>query len=302
MARQLADRSSRPEGSGDPGRGARVGRFRRPRLPSLGRPRRLTPAEAAALKARPWPRLPWWLWLAAVVSTLVLVATVVGIFRTVPGQLPPADRRSPPAPGLSHGVGEVRVPILLPANRDRLVRRHATCPRLDRVTLVGTAGEVALLDAAATKLCALRSTAPIQRARTGLQEAGAVVAFAEFQLSINESTTRFGPGPPEVLVHAKFQQGAAAPERVAAVLAHEGAHVADGRVGGQPTAASELEARKAELVTAASELEARKAELEACGRLFGPGVQPNRGCADAAALLAEDDAAAIRRLKEAGYR
>jgi hypothetical protein len=279
-----------------------VGRFRRPRLPSLGRPRRLSPEEAAALKARPWPRLPWWLWLAAVVSTLVLVATVVGIFRTVPDQLPPAARRSPPAQGLSHGVGSIRVPILLPANRDRLVRRHASCPRLDRVTLVGTAGEVAMLDAAATKLCALRSTAPIQRARDGLQKAGAVVAFAEFQLSINESTTRFGTGPPEVLVHAKFQQGDAVPERVAAVLAHEGSHVADARVGGQPGAADELRARQSELVTAASELEARKAELEACGRLFGAGVQPNRGCADAAALLAEDDAAAIGRLKEAGYR
>jgi hypothetical protein len=269
----------------------------------VGRPRRLSPEEAGALKARPWPRLPWWLWLAAVVSTLVLVATLAGIFRSVPGQLPPAARRSPPAEGLSHGVGEVRVPILLPANRDRLVRRQASCPRLDRVTLVGTAGEVAMLDAAATKLCALRSTAPIQRARDGLQEAGAVVAFAEFQLSINESTTRFGAGPPEVLVHAKFQQGDATPERVAAVLAHEGSHVADARVGGgQPTAADELRARQSVQVTAASELEARKAELEACGRLFGPGVQPNRGCADAAALLAEDDAAAIRRLKEAGYR
>jgi hypothetical protein len=86
---------------------------------------------------------------------------------------------------------------------------------------------------------------------------------------------------------------------VAAVLAHEGAHVAD---GGPPTAAGELAARTAELVSAASELEARKAELEACGRLFGGDVQPNRGCADAAALLSGDDASALRRLKEAGYR
>jgi hypothetical protein len=262
-----------------------VGRLRRPRLPSVGRARRLSSEEAAAIKARPWPRLPWWLWLAAALSTLILVATVVGIFRAVPDQLPPAARRSPPAQGLSHGVGRISVPILLPANRDRLVRRQASCPRLDRLTLVGTAGEVALLDAAATKLCALRSTPPIQRARTGLQEAGAVVSFAEFQLSINESTTRFGTGPPEVLVHAKFQQGDAAPARVAAVLAHEGGHVADGH----PPAA-------------ADELRARQSELEACGRLFDPGVQPNRGCADAAALLAEDDAAAIGRLKEAGYR
>jgi len=179
----------------------------------------------------------------------------------------------------------VRVPILEPQNRALLVRRQAGCPRLDRVTLVGTAAEVALLEEAAGKLCALRSTAPIERARDGLQQARAVVAFAEFELAINESTTDFGKDPPEVLVHAKFQQGGAAPARVAAVLAHEGAHLADGR---PPDAAGELAARTA--------------ELEACDRLFTGGVQPNRGCADAAALLADDDAGALAKLKEAGYR
>jgi hypothetical protein len=134
-------------------------------------------------------------------------------------------------------------------------------------------------------MCALRSTGPVERARDGLQRARAVVSFAEFELAINESTTDFSKDPPEVLVHAKFQQGQAAPERVAAALAHEGAHVADGH---PPSAAGELEARKA--------------ELDACGRLFSGGVQPNRGCADAAALLATDDAGALARLREAGYR
>jgi hypothetical protein len=196
-----------------------------------------------------------------------------------------AARRSPPAAGQSHGVGDLRVPILEPGNRDRLVRRQAGCPRLNQVTLVGTADEVALLDQAATKLCALRSTPPIERARAGLQDARAEVAFAEFELAINESTTVFGDGPPRVLVHAKFQQGEAAADRVAVVLAHEGAHVA---AGGPPGAAGELAARQA--------------ELEACGRLFTGGAQPNRGCADAAALLSEDDATAVQRLKEAGYR
>ena len=260
-------------------------RFRPPRLPAVGRPRPLTPEEATALKARPWPRLPWWLWLAALVTSMAMVAVAVGLFRSAPEQLPVAARRSPPTLDHSHGVGAVLVPALDPRNRDRLVRRQAGCPRLDAVTLVGLPGEVALLDAAADKLCALRSTAPILRAREGLQEAGAVVQFAEFELSINESTTRLGPGRPEVLVHAKFQQGEAGPERVAAVLAHEGAHLADG----EPPAA-------------AAELAARTAELEACGRLFGGGVQPNRGCADAAALLSGDDADALRRLQEAGYR
>jgi hypothetical protein len=255
------------------------------RLPGVGRPRRLTSDEAAALKARPWPRLPWWLWLATAVTTVAMVAVAAGLVGSAPGQLPVAARRSPPAGELSHGVGAVRVPILEPANRALLVRRTAGCPRLDRVTLVGTAGEVALLEQAAERLCALRSTAPLQRARDGLQRARAEVAFAEFQLAINESTTDFGQDPPRVLVHAKFQQGQAAPERVAVVLAHEGAHLADGH---PPTAAGELEARKA--------------ELDACGRLFTGGAQPNRGCADAAALLATDDAAALAKLKEAGYR
>jgi hypothetical protein len=254
------------------------------RLPP-GRPRRLTPEEAAALKARPWPRLPWWLWLAVAVTTVAMVVVAAGLFGSVPGQLPVAARRSPPVGDLSHGVGALRVPVLEPRNRALLVRRQAGCSRLDQVTLVGTAAEVALLEEAADKLCALRSTAPIEQARDGLQQARAVVSFAEFELAINESTTDFGQRRPTVLVHAKFQQGGAAAARVAVVLAHEGVHVA----GGRPP-------------DAAGELAARSAELEACGRLFTGGVQPNRGCADAAALLADDDASALRKLKEAGYR
>jgi hypothetical protein len=284
VARQLTDRRG-PGNRRGVSRWIGRSRFRTPRLPAVGRPRRLSSDEAAALKARPWPRLPWWLWLAVAVTTVAMVVVATGLVGSVPDQLPVAARRSPPSGELSHGVGDIRVPVLEPRNQDLLVRRQAGCPRLDRVTLVGTAAEVALLDAAADQLCALRSTAPIQRARDGLQQAAVTVEFAEFELSINESTTDFGTARPTVMVHAKFQQGGAAPERVAAVLAHEGSHVADGR---PPTAAAELAARKA--------------ELEACGRLFTGDVQPNRGCADAAALLATDDAGALARLKEAGYR
>ena len=246
MARQTAHLSGGP-----PQRppGPTRARFRRPRLPGAGGPRRLNHDEVAALKARPWPRLPWWLWLAVVVTTVAMVLVTTGLFRAVPDQLPVAARRSPPAGDLSHGVGAIRVPVLERQNQGLLVRRHAGCPRLDRVTLVGTAAEVALLDAAADQLCALRSTAPVQRAREGLQQAGVTVSFAEFELSINESTTDFATKPPTVMVHAKFQQGGAAAERVAVVLAHEGSHVAD---GGPPTAAADLDARKA--------------ELDACGR------------------------------------
>jgi hypothetical protein len=259
-------------------------RLRPPQLPRIPRARRLTPAEVAALKARPWPRLPWWLWLAAAVATAAMVVVALGLLRAAPAPLPVAARRSPPTADQSHGVGGYRVPALAPANQDRLVRRQAGCPRLSALTLAGTAGEVALLEAAAEQLCGLRSVAPIERARGGLQRAAAVVQFAEFELGINESTTVFGQGRPVVLVNGKFQVGGR-PERIAALLVHEGSHVAD---GGPPTAAAELAARKA--------------ELEACGRLFTGDVRPNRGCADAAALLARDDATVLDELRRAGYR
>jgi hypothetical protein len=258
--------------------------LRPPRLPGIGRPRRLTPAEVAALKARPWPRLPWWLWLAAAVTTVAMVVVAVGLFRAAPDPLPVAARRSPPAADQSHGVGAYRVPALDPANRDRLVRRQAGCPRLSALTLAGTAGEVALLEAAAERVCALRSVPPVERARDGLQEAAAVVQFAEFELGINDSTTLLGRERPVVLVNGKYQVGGR-PERIAALLVHEGSHLA----GGAPP-------------TAAAELAARKAELAACERLFTGEVQPNRGCADAAALLARDDATALEELRKAGYR
>jgi hypothetical protein len=259
-------------------------RLRPPQLPRIPRARRLTPAEAAAIKARPWPKLPWWLWLAAVVTTAAMVVVAVGLFRAAPEPLAVAARRSPPTADQSHGVGDHRVPALDPANRDRLVRRQAGCPRLSAVTLVGTAGEVALLEAAAERLCGLGSVAPVERARSALQRSAAVVQFAEFELGVNESTTLFGSDRPVVLVNGKFQVGGVA-ERVAALLVHEGGHVAD---GGPPTAAAELAARKG--------------ELEACGRLFTGAVRPNRSCADAAALLAADDATALAELREAGYR
>ena len=290
--------------------------LRPPRLPRIGRPRRLTPAETAALKARPWPRLPWWLWLAAAVTTVAMVVVAVGLFRAAPEPLPVAARRSPPADGLSHGVGAYRVPALDPANRDRLARRQAGCPRLSAVTLTGTGGEVALLEAAAERLCALRSVPPIERARVALQRAAAEVRFAEFELGVNDSTTVLvrrsrpgaapgspaapgggdgahrgdvtgapGQGRPVVLVNGKFGVGGR-PERIVGLLVHEGSHVAD---GAPPTAAHELAARKA--------------ELAACERLFTGGeVTPNRGCADAAALLSRDDATVLEELREAGYR
>ena len=256
------------------------------RLPRL-RPRPLTDAEVSAIRRRPWPRLPVWLWATVLVTTAVMVSMAVSLL-SAPGPDQPAlgARRSPPAGSMSHGVGPYRAPALEPANRDRVERQHPTCQRLGALTLVGTPDQVALLGQAAETICGLRSTPDIDRARRALQQARATVAFAGFTASGNESTVVLGPpGAVTVLVNGKFAIGG--PERVAVLLVHEGAHVADGV---PPTAEAELAARRA--------------ELDACRRLF-PGwtaasPKPNRGCLDAEALLSSPDPGA--ELRKAGYR
>ncbi len=262
-------------------------RSRRSRLfPPAPRPRVLSPAEATAIKARPWPRLPWWLWLAVAVTTAAMVAVALGLVRQG-GQadMPLGASRSPPAAGRSHDVGDYLVPALDPANRARVVRQHPACARLAPVNLAGTPGEVLLLERAAERTCGLRSTEGVQRARDGLARARTTVAFAEFKLTGNESTTRFGPDGPLVLVNGKFSQARSLPERIATLLVHEGVHVAD---GGPPTAAAELAADRA--------------QLDACQRLLPDPEEWNVSCRDAAALLALGEARALDELRRAGYR
>jgi hypothetical protein len=177
------------------------------------------------------------------------------------------------------------VPALEEANATMVVRRHASCPRLAGLTLVGTAGEVDLLSQAADQTCALRSTPAIERARAGLNRPGVEVVFAEFQVGSVESTTLLRQGGGTVLITGAYSRRL--PQRIAALLVHEGTHLADGRVP-----------------TAAGELAARTAELQACQRLFPEGgqAQPNHGCRDAAALLAGGDDQALAALRAAGYR
>jgi hypothetical protein len=266
---------------------AGVVRFRRPRLPPPVRPRRLSPAEVAAIRSRPWPRLPWWLWLAVVITAVAMVVIAVLLVDRGGGSVPvgAGALRPPPADDLSHGIGAYRVPALEPANAGVVRRRRASCPRLAQLTLVGTAGEVDLLSRAADLTCALRSTAEVDRARAALHRPGVQVAFAEFQVASVESTTLLRPGSPTVLITGAYSRRT--PQRIAALLVHEGTHLAAGRAP-----------------TAADELAARKAELQACQRLFPAEgtAQPSHGCRDAAQLLAAGDADALAALRRAGYR
>ncbi len=248
-------------------------------------PRPLTAVEAAAIKARPWPRLPWWLWLVVAATSALMATVAISLVAVHRSAVPLGADRSPPSGQYSHDVGEVRAPALEEANRARVTRRHPDCPRLAGLTLVGTPGEVDLLAAAADRVCGLRTTAPIDRARRALDHERATVVFAEFRASGNESTTRFAPDGPTVLVNGKFSAGPA--ERVAVLLVHEGALVA---AGGPPDAAGELAAVRA--------------QADACQRLFADtaGLGPNRSCLAAAQLLAGGEDRALAALRAAGYR
>lgn len=274
--------------------------FRRPRLP-IGQPRKLTDAEAAALKARPWPRLPRWLW-ATVVLTMAMLAVVATLMLRqasgAGGDVSLGAVRSPPAPSLTHDVGAYRVPALDPANAGRVDRAEITCPRLAGMQVAGTADDVARLTAAAERVCALRSVGGIDVARAGLADAGAVVAFAGFEVTGNDSTTVLSVPPDHpldlggaqvaVLINGKYARGA--PERVAPLLIHEGARRAH--------------AARGDTDSAAAELAARAAEADACARVFDQpdAPQPNRGCTAAAQLLDMPEADALAELRAAGYR
>jgi hypothetical protein len=267
------------------------------RRPGRG-PRRLSSAEAAALKARPWPRLPWWLWATVVVSVVAaMIVSVALLRRATPERItvPLGARRSPPTADRTHDVGAAHAFALEPAAAGRVTSAGADCPRLAGVRLAGTAEEVGTLRAAAGRVCALRSLGGIDRARRALRDGRVVVAYAAFTHTGNESTALLAPQPglalgqaqAAILLNRKF--AGAGPERSAVLLIHEGAHLASLRGGG---------------ASAAQELAARRVEQTACDLLFpgrGP-LEPNRGCADASALLALGTSRALAELRAAGYR
>jgi hypothetical protein len=263
--------------------------------------RKLDEAEIKAIRARPWPRLPAWLWLAAGLSTLAMIALAAAlVLRPGPADVtvPLGARRSPPADGLSHGVGAWRAPALERPTAGRAEVARGDCPRMSRVVVTGTDGDVRLLQEAVGKVCALRSEGGIDQARAALDRTAVVIAFAGFTATGNESTMLLAPylvprpldlrgGSVAVLVNGKFAGGA--PERIAALLIHEGAHLA--AQGAQPP-------------TAEGELAARRTELAACNRLFPAdgGLRPSRGCQDAKALVDLGEVRALAELRAAGYR
>lgn len=218
--------------------------------------------------------LPRWFVILAVVSVPVAIAVFVVAFVMMGsgGDLPVAQRRPPPAAGLTHDVGEYAVgdsePVAWPAE---------DCPLLEGVRIAGHDADLATLSGGLDALCgADLDPATAERVRA-FAAAGGVVRFGVFEATGVDSAADLGGR--QILVNAKFTQSN--PAWIAPLLAHD-------------TTLLDLGPDRAEAALAA-----REAEAAVCAELPGGGLR-SRACQDAAALLAAADP--IADLRAAGYR
>ncbi|HEU0130896.1 MAG TPA: hypothetical protein VFQ85_07900 [Mycobacteriales bacterium] len=231
---------------------------------------------------RPWPRLPRWFAIGAVVALVAFVAVavvaVVGIARFT--EQPLYERRSPSLAGQqSHTVGRVTLPEAPLAPVD--------CGVVRGLRVQGGPETGPLLTEVLRGLCKRIAGVGPYGARLAdrivlLARQGAVVSFANFGRT-GELTTTVAGSPPRVLVSDAFLRG-----------------------GGQfkgfllPELAHELWHAGSTDLTAEDELLARKVELAACADI--PGSEAFRGCTDAKRIVDDGDAAALAALRAAGYR
>jgi hypothetical protein len=228
---------------------------------------------------RPWPRLPRWFWVGTAVALVTFLAVGAVALRAVLTfeEQPLYERRSAPAPGLSHDVGRVGLPDA--------PLRPVPCGAIRGLQVQGGEEAGGLLADAVRSLCRdIKNVgeygAELALRIEALAKQGAIVSFANFGRTGELTTTVAGP-PPRVLLSDAFLRG-----------------------GGQfkgfllPELAHELWHAGAE-VTAQEELEARKVELAACADV--PASEAFRGCTDAKRIVDEGDEAALRGLRAVGY-
>lgn len=220
------------------------------------------------------PLLPRWFVLLALVAVAAAAAAAVAAFLVfTPADVGVAERRPPPAGGLTTGVGDLVVGDRPAAPVDGL------CPTLDGVRTGGTAVDRAVLRDALEALCALpRLPADTGERLARFARAGGTVRFAQFAATGVDSTADLDAEPPQILVNARFAR--TEPAWIAPLLVHDTTYL------------------DAEPGTAAGALAARRAEADICDRLFAD-RRPSRGCDDAAALLAMPDP--LGALIEAGF-
>jgi len=217
--------------------------------------------------------LPRWFVVTALVSIPVAIAALVGAFVVFgPDRVPVANRRPPPAAGLTTAVGDYAVGDSEPQPVTRL------CPTLDGIRVAGTDADRTVLITALNGLCDI----PLDPAAGGrlraFADAGGVVRFAQFEATGVDSTATLQADPPVVLVNARFAR--TDPLWVAPLIVHDTTLLA-----GDPAAAE-------------TALAARRAEAAVCAELFAD-RRPSRGCDDARALLSLPDP--LGALRAAGF-
>ncbi|HVM14283.1 MAG TPA: hypothetical protein VM287_08125 [Egibacteraceae bacterium] len=222
--------------------------------------------------------LPRWFVILALISVPVAVAAFVAAFTMFGSdEVPVAERRPPPAGGLTHAVGEFAVGTAAPVPYEPVAFDAGDCPALDGIRIAGEAADLAALSDGLDALCAV-DLDPITADRVrAFAEAGGVVRFAVFEATGVDSTADLDGG--RILINAKFSQ--TNPAWIAPLVAHD-------------TTMLSLEPGQAEAALAA-----RRAEDTVCAELLGDRLA-SRACDDAAALLAAPDP--LADLRAAGYR
>ena len=231
---------------------------------------------------RPWPRLPLWFRIGAVVSFVAFLAVAALSLKAILGfrEQPLYERRSAPVAGrLSHDVGRVELP--------NAPLRDVPCGAVTGLRVQGGPESGALLEEVLRGLCenlnGVGADASLLADRiVALAEQRAIVSFANFGRTGELSTTLAG-SPPRVLLSDSFLRGGGQFKGfLLTVMAHELFH------GG----ATDLSAE--------DELRARRVESAACDTV--PSRDVFRGCTDALRIVEEGEEAALRGLRKAGYR
>lgn len=217
--------------------------------------------------------LPRWFVLLGAAMVAFAVAAAVGAFVIFgPQEVPVADRRPPPADGYTTAVGQLQVGSSVP-----VALTPAPCRQVAGVRVAGTEADRLVLGQGLAALCAAVPEGGAGEQLGAFASAGGVVRFATFRDTGVDSTAR--ADPPLILLNARF--AVTEPAWIAPLVVHDTVTLA-----GAPG-------------TVTTALDARRAESAACDGLAA-GLRRSRACADAAALLALDDAAAA--LRAAGYR
>lgn len=218
--------------------------------------------------------LPRWFVITAVISVPVAIVVFVAALVVMGSaeETPLAERRPPPAAGLTHDVGEYAV-----GDTEPVTWTADGCPLLDGVRIAGHDADLEALSGGLDALCATDlGPATAERVRA-FAAAGGVVRFAVFEATGVDSAADLDGE--RILVNGKFAHST--PAWIAPLIVHD-------------VTLLDLGPGEAEAALAA-----RQAEAAVCGYLFADGPR-SRACDDAAALVDADDP--LADLRAAGYR